>query len=109
MNNVLKPLICICPENEWFFFINSSPPKFRKAAQAVVEVAAHEVLPLSNPTSYIDTTSVEAFLDNRVAVALASGDQYYGPLLLSVRVRIREAVREHGALNAEKIEAVEAD
>lgn len=73
-----------------------------------MEVAAHEVTPLTKQVSYIDTTSVETFVDNRVATAMAQEGNHYGPLLPSVRERIRNAVREHGVLDSETVSLVNA-
>lgn len=94
-----KYCICIDWPRQWFFYINSEPPAFRRARLVAVEVSNFEIQLPKDP-SYIDTTTMVTDID---PAAADSADNDYarqlGPLLPTVRQRIVAAVRGHGALD----------
>jgi hypothetical protein len=104
-----KFCICICPNREWFLYINSQPPKFRKRRQAAVTVASWEVMCLVK-TSYIDTASmIDDLPKDHLALALSDHNRQHGPLAPSIRDKIRMAVNAHGVFTQEQTVAVVID
>jgi hypothetical protein len=89
-----KFCICICPENRLFMFINSEPPKFRKARDLAVEIANFEVHFL-NHTSYIDTTRLMQFDPAVVDAAWADQGRQMGRIAPAIRARICAGVLAH--------------
>lgn len=82
-------------------FINSDPPVFRKARAVAVEVASFEyALP---KTSYIDTTKLEHFPDNRAHLAFADIAAHRASISPSLRLRICAAARSHNTLTADEL------
>jgi hypothetical protein len=75
-----KFCICLCWEKRWFFYINSNPPKFRKAREVAVQVENYEALFLHH-TSYIDVSSIISDLpEQELLAALADEKRCHGAL-----------------------------
>lgn len=85
-----KFAVCVCPENNWFFFINSEPWTFKPDAQVLVKHTELEVL---NHDSYIDTAMFCFFRHVDVENA-----DHKGRLPNTVMKRIRDSVEKHGHL-----------
>jgi hypothetical protein len=95
-----KFCICICPKSGLFLYVNSNPPAGKKARQVVLEVDNFEAGFL-HKTSYIDTTRLEPInTDERVVEALKDKNRRLGHISPSLKGRIVDAVRDHGALAA---------
>lgn len=102
-----KYCICIDWDQKWFFYINSEKPYSRKAQQHAVEVSNFEIVRLHKNPSYIDTTTMITNIDSIHAIAAdGNQEQILGPLLPTVRQRIVDAVRAHGALDPDYETAV---
>ncbi|MBL4871887.1 MAG: hypothetical protein JKY41_00450 [Rhodobacteraceae bacterium] len=100
-----KYCICICPERNWFYFINSEKPEFRKSRELAVSIESYEAVFL-NRTSYVDTTTIQKFHSDQLNDCKSDNDRQCGPLLPAVRARIQVAVGSHNALNAAEVAAV---
>ena len=104
-----KYCICICPRRHWFFYINSEPPKYRKAREYAVEIDRFQAHFL-NRTSYVDTTAlVLGFADGRIAQALEEDRRHYGPLMPALCGTIQNMTQRHSVLTADELAAVLED
>jgi hypothetical protein len=92
-----KYAICVCPINQWFFYINSDPPLGRKAREYALTIENFQATFLKH-TSYVDTTKVLEFNDDRVSVALADSDCYCGSLMPQLRTELIGLVSSHSAI-----------
>lgn len=96
-----KYCICLCPINHWFYFIDSNPPLGRKAIQFTETIASFEAHFLTKD-SYVATSPVKTFPDDRVAVALQNPHNDYGRLVQSVIDRIKVAAALNPSLKPDK-------
>jgi hypothetical protein len=87
-----KYCLTMFPQREWFFFINSNPPMFRKARDLAVTISNFEVNCLPNRESFIDVTVVEKFPDDRVQRALADESNRMGSFAPFLQDRVRAAL-----------------
>lgn len=78
-------------------FINSEPPRFRKAKKLAVEVSSFEAHFLSH-TSYIDTTNLVELESTIVQDAVGNQDRHLGSLHPNVRDRIITEITNHDVL-----------
>jgi len=103
-----KYCICICPVRFWFFYVNSEPPAFRKKRQFAIEVANHELICLTKPVSFIDTTAVIDDLPEPGlnAALMSNNGRHFGPIPPFLRDKITAAAQAHGVLSPEHLEAV---
>ena len=92
-----KYCICICPDNGWFFFINTEPPAARKARELAVLVSADQITPLSH-TSYIDTTFLIRMNIDAVEAAAQNPSCDYGQISPTLRAEIVSTVMSHNVL-----------
>lgn len=100
-----KYCISVIPKENGFFFINSEPPRFRKAREVAVEIANHELHCIQH-NSFVDTTTVEYLLLEEVTTALAEPDRHFGQMAPFLRQRIVDAVNGHGVLTPDEIVAI---
>lgn len=92
-----KYMVCICPVQRWFFYINSLP--YRKVPEANVEIRHYEFTRLPNDISYLDSRKVTVLSYDALTNGMARrGAANLGPLTPAVRVRIKNAIRKHGIL-----------
>lgn len=84
-----KFAVCVCPERNWYFLINSKP-WWRKDTQ--VEIGVNELGCLKQ-TSHIDTSKIMYFGPGEMTSASIKGF-----LRDDVKNRIKEAVNAHGIL-----------
>ena len=92
-----KYCLCVCPLNEWFFFISSTPSPGRQQRQFDVAIQNFEAVFLRH-TSYLDTSKVITFQDARVAKALASPRDRFGRISPTLQARIVALVQTNPAL-----------
>jgi len=101
-----KLCICICPLRNWYFYINSEPPRFRRAREVAITVENYQIGCITH-TSYIDTTIIIDDLPQRqLEEALADEGRHYGSVSPTLRKAIIETVRSHGVLPLEMQNAV---
>lgn len=101
-----KYCICICPRRKWFFYINSEPPRFAKAAEYAITVQNYQITCITH-VSYIDTTSmVDDLPEAQLSEALADVNRQHGSLSPTLRKAIISAAVAHGVLEPEKLAAV---
>lgn len=86
-------------------FINSEPPRFRKARGFAVEVSSFEAIFL-NHTSYIDTTKLVKLDSTTVEGAIVDQDRLLGKIHRNVRQRIITEVSNHNTLPDLQREAI---
>lgn len=97
-----KYCLCICPIREWYFFINSKPSPGKIAYRYDVVVQNFELNFLSHE-SYIDTSSIKHFSDERVTLAIQHGTNLKGPMPPFLVKRVIETVQANPSLTqAEK-------
>lgn len=103
-----KFCLCICPIRLWFFYINSDPPTFRKRRQFAIDIANHELVCLTKPVSYLDTTSVIDDLpkDGLTAALIINNGRHFGPISPFLRTKVIATSQAHGALSPEQLDAV---
>ena len=97
-----KFCICVSPENRWFLFINSNPPRLREAA---VEITSFELMPLRRD-SYIDTSVIYTLSEAELSAAMAEERRHKGPLLPTVRARIKKNAEDHDLLKPAHRDAI---
>ena len=85
-----KFLVCVCPDNHWYFFINSKPRTRNPAAQ--VKIKKGEVGCLEQ-SSYVDTSKFVHFTEDE-----RQDMEVVGQLNDVVKSRIKNAVDEHDHL-----------
>lgn len=100
-----KFVICVCPEREWFFFINSKP---RHEADAQVRIEPYQLAFLDHP-SWVDTSKIVTFLSDELVPAKRDRRRHKGPLSPMLRQRIKRVVRGHGHLPTMQADIVEAN
>lgn len=100
-----KFCICICPKRGWFFFVNTQPPTSRKAREYVIALHVSQAQFLSHD-SHIDTTVIQQFGLSDIQAALTEEKRKLGSISPTLRVKIMETVKAHGALSPEELEAV---
>jgi len=84
-----KFIICVCPEELLFFFINSNPPV---AEDAGVDITPSD-LPCLSHESYVDTSMMVMVYPDELDETSARGE-----ISLSTRRRIAACARSHGIL-----------
>lgn len=95
-----KYCISISSTHEWFFYINSNPPPFKKAREFAVEVENFEAHFLSH-TSYIDVVQIIRDVpEAQLKEALADPSRQLGQLAPFLIDRIRASVAQTPALSA---------
>lgn len=92
---IIKPpkkkfILCVCPEECLFFFINSDPPPIE--VDAGVEITPED-LDCLDCVSYVDTSQIIK-LDSHGIVDTSSR----GKIQLPVRKKIVKCAKEHGIL-----------
>lgn len=103
--------ICICPERNWFFWIDSEPPFGRRAREVVLEVPVYWASHFLRHPSYVDTTKMRR-IPNDLALAAwneTNGELYprrHGRIITAFRDAILAAVETHEVLNSEELAAV---
>ena len=95
-----KFAICVSPNQKLFFFINSKP---RRLADAQVKVQEFELACLAHD-SYVDTSKMVTFSVNELASA-----QDRDLISNTVKLRIKNCVRNHSHLPGRQIELLEAN
>ena len=94
-----KLCICIDPGKAEVFFINSEPPRARRARLHAVEVSRHECHVVSH-SSYIDTTDAVPMPTHEWVAALADSNRHLGRLSPTLIARIQQAIRGQTQLTA---------
>jgi hypothetical protein len=95
-----KYCISISSTQEWFFYINSEPPPFKKAREFAVEVENFEAHFLSH-TSYIDVVHIIRDVpEAQLREALANPSRQLGRLAPFLIDRIKASVAQTPALSA---------
>jgi hypothetical protein len=94
-----KFCICIDVEKNWFFYINSKLPPFRKAREVAVAVENFEANFLTH-TSYVDVAQIIRDVpEGKLAEALADHSRMHGQLAPFLIERIKESVRIAASLS----------
>lgn len=94
-----KYCLCVCPTREWFFYISSAPSPGRLQQKFDVPIASYQATFLGKD-SYLDTSNVITFSDDRVAQTLVNPHDCLGPLLPSLMTVVIPCVRSNPALTA---------
>ena len=97
-----KYCICVSPEDRWFLFINTKPPRARDAA---VLIRSYELDCLDH-NSYVDTSFVYMLSEDEIASALARRNRHKGPLSNMLKLRIKTNVRNHNLLRKQLRDAI---
>ena len=103
--------ICICPARNWFFWIDSEPPMFRRAKLVAVSVQREWAQFLTHD-SYVDTTQVRILPNELVQDAwdAVDGDGYHhrrhGKIINMLKIAILDGVESHNALTDEFLAAI---
>lgn len=97
-----KYCITIDPEKHWFFFINSDPPRARKARGFAVAIQNFELTCISHE-SFVDTTTIEKLIEKDVSAALSEPNRNKGFLSPTLRERICQAAHSHGVLSQDEL------
>jgi hypothetical protein len=97
-----KHCIVLNAERREVFFINSEPPRARKAREIAVTIANFECHGLYKADSYVDTTDVRVMPADEWDAAVAKPDKNKGQLLSAVKTRCQGAIKGHGQLTSEQ-------
>jgi hypothetical protein len=100
-----KFCICICPKRHWYLFINSEPPRTKKAREVVVEVQNFE-LHFLNHKSFVDTTTIQRIPAEDILKAWPDESRRKGIIPSSLQRRIKAAAQSHGVLTADELSAI---
>ena len=95
-----KFILCVCPIECYFFYINSNPPI---APNAGVEVTPNDLTCLDH-VSYIDTS----FLVNLTILGI-DDDSRRGKLSLPLRRRVVKCAQDHGILAERYLKILESN
>ncbi len=102
-----KYCICISPTRQWYFYINSDAPQYRRAREVAIEVSNFEISCLTH-TSYIDTTYVVTDLpEKQLSEAIRDPKRRHGSISPSLRRRIVATAAAHGVLSPEHAAALD--
>ena len=93
-----KFIICVCPEEFLFFFINSNPPVPDGAG---VEITPSD-LPCLSHVSYVDTSMMIMVYPDELDETSARGE-----ISLSMRQKVAACARSHGILPERFLEILE--
>lgn len=97
-----KYCICVLPEDRWFLFINTKPPRAREAA---VLIRSYELTCLDHD-SYVDTSFVYLLSEDEIASTLAHRSRRKGLLSNMLKLCIKTNVRGHNLLRNELRDAI---
>lgn len=97
--------LCVCPTDQWFVFLSSAPPPFKKRAQFACQFENFELTFLKH-TSFLDTCDIKLFNDNRVEQALADPQRCLGPMTPTKLREVRDLVQQNTVLTKSQISQI---
>ena len=93
-------VVCVCTLREWFLYVNSEPPPFRRARENALELASFEAHFLKH-VSFVNPVP-KTFSDDRVATEIAKDENCLGSLSPTLITKMKNWIEATPVLTADQ-------